>query len=377
MRYKIHIRLLPVLAFLPFACQAAAQTTPPRTIDFRAPPAPDQAALARHDLAWIRTGNDFDQHSMDVASVDREIGRRLGAYDRETSIVTMDVPINRNRLAAPAQHVYKDFEPRAMKLRNQPGDTRMYVWRYDDVDVLVAGDSPRDQLNVYATARALEILRHRYPKAYQTLFVEPRQYAGIPPMRSFVNRFDRIMVVFDSTTDASVAESGSALGQAIGVSAPVPHQQWSNAAVIAIDSENILGGSFTGSRPLYRAGPEENNMRYLREGLVETLVHEMLHRVIDTKRNLDPLATLIAEARFGRPLNSHWEEVFITNTSLTFFQKHGGLQAPIPYYYRGIMDGNIAVLHAHRLTGLADDMSRLPGFTGLNFLDVMRLPWLD
>ncbi|MDO1444611.1 hypothetical protein Q0590_00030 [Rhodocytophaga aerolata] len=77
------------------------------------------------------------------------------------------------------------------------------------------------------------------------------------------------------------------------------------------------------------------------------------------------------------PLNILWEEVFINNTSLSFFNKEGGLQSPILYYYRGVIEGNIAALHGLRLARVSDDMSRLKGFNGNNYLEIMKFNYLD
>lgn len=360
-----------------------AQVAPPRTTTFVLPAVPDADALEKRDLRWIKTGNDFDQSRFATAEeIDREIEKRLRAYDRETAIVTYEVPINSMRLVKPInKKTYMDFDARISVLSDQPLNSEAYFWRYGDIDIAVLEDTYQDQLNVYGVIRALEILRCRYPKAYQKLFVETRTFAPqAPKPGTWINRFKTLLVSFHSSTKADIAEGGQAIGANEDTSGP--YGKYSNLGVISIHATKILGKEVNGSSVLYKKNPDENYLRYLREGLVETLVHEMLHRYVDTRTNIDDLPTLIFNARppvggTARPLNILWEEVFVINTSLSFFTREGGLQPPIPYYYRGVLEGSIAALHGLRLARVSDDMSRLNNFNGNNYIEIMRLNVLD
>ncbi|MBC8032296.1 MAG: hypothetical protein H7Z16_19590 [Pyrinomonadaceae bacterium] len=362
-----------------------AQVAPPRTTTFELPPLPEGPALGRRDLAWIKTGNDFNQSGFTTAeAIDKEIEKRVSSYDRETAIVTFDVPFNSRRLIKPInKRTYNDFDNTIAAVNANLSNLDAYFWKYGDIDIAVSGDTYQDQLNVYAVIRALEILRYRYPKAYQKLFVETRKYTSQAPTPGmFVNRFKTVLITFHTSTTAEIAEGGQALGANEDLSGP--HGKYSNLAIVSIHATKILGAATTGSNILYRKTPNENYTRYLREGLVETLVHEMLHRYIDTRTNVDALETSIFKARplaggTALPLNNKWEEAFIINTSLSYFIREGGLQPSVPYHYRSIIDGNIAELEGLRLKGVVTDMSRLTNFTVStpNHLDIMRLTVLD
>lgn len=360
-----------------------AQTSPPRTTKFTLPSAPSTVSLDRFDLEWIKTGNDFDQSKFSTEEeIDKEIANRINAYDRETAIVTYEVPINSKRLTKPnSSKTYKTFDANIGIINKDLPNSMAYFWRYRDIDIAVPGNTYQDQLNVYSVIRALEILRCRYPKAYQKLFIETRAYSSQAPTRlTFINRFKSLLISFNTFTTASIAESGQVLG--INETPTAAYGKYPNLGVISIQATNILGNDIYGSSAIYKKNPDENYLRYLREGLVETLVHEMLHRYIDTRAGIDELETIIFKARppvggIAKHLNILWEEVFINNTSLSYFNREGGLQPSIPYYYRGVLEGNIAALHGLRLAKVPDDMSLLNNFNGSNYIDIMRLKVLD
>lgn len=374
-----------VLVFGSGYVTTTAQVAPPRTTTFDLPPAPGVAALGKRDLAWIKTGNDFNQSRFATAEeIDKEIEKRIRAYDRKTAIVTFDVPFNTRRLVKPVnKKTYNDFDNTVGAINSNLSNLNAYFWRYGDIDIAVPGDTYQDQLNVYGVIRALEILRYRYPQAYQKLFVGTRAFASQAPTPGmFVNRFKTVLIAFHTSTAADIAEGGQAVGANEDMSGP--YGKYSNLAVISIHATKILGAATTGSSVLYKKTANENYIRYLREGLVETLVHEMLHRYIDTRTNVDALETLIFKARplaggTARQLNSQWEEIFITNTSLTYFIREGGLQPSVPNHYRSIIEGNIAELEKLRLTGVVTDMSLLTNFNASkpNHVEIMRLKVLD
>lgn len=372
-----------VLALGVAVVTSTAQVAPPQTTTFALPPAPDAAALEARDLAWIKTGNDFDQKGLTAELIDKEIENRIKAYGRETAIVTFDVPLNSQRFFKPQrEQTYENFDASIGNINDKLPQNKAYFWRYRDIDIAVAGDTYQDQLNVYAVARALEIIRCRYPKAYQKLFLETRTFASQAPKKGFfVNRLKNVLIAFHTiTTTADIAESGQALGNNEDMNGD--HGKYSNLAVITIHAKNILGSETFGSSVLYKKTPNENYIRYLREGIVETLVHEMLHRYINTRAHIDNLETIIFEARppkngTARPLNDKWEEVFIINTSLAYFTREGGLEPSVPAYYRNVLEGNINLLKQQRSARIFDDMSRLSNFDGNNYTEIMRLKVLD
>jgi hypothetical protein len=354
------------------------------------PPPPTEAALQKHTLDWIKTGNDFAQTSLDAPAIDREISSRIKAYDREKPIVTFDVPLNTRKLVKPTRKIYKQFSPTigALNMAKNNGvlDREAYFWRYGNIDIAVPGDTYTDQYNVYSVARALEILQYRYPRAYQKLFVEPMQFSAAAPnygTPKWKNRFATILISFDGSPVPIAA------GQT-AVASPVIEngiETYNNIAVVSLSNTNIRGEQESGSKPLYNAAPEENYVRYMREGLVETLVHEMLHRYIDYRNSYEEVYNTLFTTRDNLPggklfrgfqsLATTGEEAIVTTTSLHYFVREGGLQSNLLFFYRGTLDVSITRLMnsslAESYATLVDpDVKR-----GALFKDRLRLPILD
>ncbi|MDO1449177.1 hypothetical protein Q0590_23070 [Rhodocytophaga aerolata] len=95
-------RLILLICFYSFVTiKVNAQSSPPRTTSFAKPVAANANEYAKQNLLWIKTGNDFDQNTLNAEAIDQEIERRIKEYDLETAVITYDVPINSKRLTKP------------------------------------------------------------------------------------------------------------------------------------------------------------------------------------------------------------------------------------------------------------------------------------
>jgi hypothetical protein len=351
---------------------------------FTIPPAPSIAVLQARDLRWITTANDFDQTSLSTDAIDQEIARRLRAYDRETAIATFEVPINRKHLVAPkGPQRYTAFDGRLAALTapatvaafNQDA----YFWSYRGHHIAVSGDTHRDQLNVYAVSRALEVLRVRYPEAYRRLFLDVRTFQPEPAQKiTYNNRYSTLLFSFDRRSDFVLG--GTAFGTACPA-APSGVQLCSNISVVSLNPVAISGSiEGAGSQPIYRRSADESYMRYLREGVVETLVHEMLHRYVDYRFTHDPAYAELRRIRtVSDPiLNLELEEAFVTATSIGYFLREGGLQGFIPFYYRGTFDINLENLLRTNKAELDRVIALFnPNPTSRVYTQLLRLPILN
>lgn len=326
-----------------------SQPAPSRPVTFSLPSDPGEQALQAHDLAWIRTGMDFDQDGMTAEQIDEEISRRIRTYDRETSIATFEVPINSRRLSAPVRQRYATFlaaDSVSSNLTNagQPLDREAYFWKYGSYAIAAPGDTYRDQLNVYAVARALEILRVRYPIAYDRLFLSVREFpADSPTIGVYKNRYRLVLFSFDESP-LEIAAGATAFANLTTKTPGSDIQYSANTAIVSIDNTTIQGFTpDTGSQPIYRREAEENYVRYLREGLAETLVHEMLHRYVDYRYTYDPVYNEIRKSRDhgDQTLAFGIEEAIVTSTSFDYFLRQGGLQADLAFFYRGKLEVNV------------------------------------
>ncbi len=229
-------------------------------------------------------------------------------------------------------------------------DGLRHTWRYDDhVYILTETDTAVDQLEVFYTVRALEVLRTTYPTSYQRLVTDAMQVPPGPVLDGFgwKNRLRSVIVSFDASP-LYIAAGLTVLDQA-----PVHDPQsdldiYSNVAAISIDRETIRGSSRTlGSRPIYdKASDDENFLRYMREGLAETLVHELLHPRVDRLNSTDADMNELYGRRVqqGACAKFELEEALVASSSLLLFRREGGLSDTYLDYYDVVLDANLGIL---------------------------------
>jgi hypothetical protein len=227
-------------------------------------------------------------------------------------------------------------------------DAPRHTYRYGDaVYVMTEQDGAADQLEVFFTVRALEILRTDHPAAYQKLVVDVAEFPAEQPLDGLTwkNRVRSVVISFD-TSPLYIAAGITVLD-----AAPTKDKnldQYSNVAAISIDRETIRGASDeVGSRPIYqKPGDDENFLRYMREGIAETLVHELLHRHVDRLNSVDAAMNdlyfrrgdMAACARF------ELEEALVAAASLLHFRKAGGIGETYLDYYDVVLDANLEVV---------------------------------
>jgi hypothetical protein len=220
------------------------------------------------------------------------------------------------------------------------------------------------ELRVWFVLRALTLLRHRYADAWSALFEPP----GRTPL----------LVAFDDYPTA-IAASFTARG---GPGSPgVP---------VVLVHPGHAGGEDPecGSAAIYRSGDSATDfLRYMSDGLVETLVHEMLHVYVEAASASDPacrfLSTSPARAEGARDAWIATEECVIANTSLGYFARAGGLSKDVRSYYAHLTSRWIEYARTSPATldeSIADVMSL--GVSGRiprdgDFVRTLRLRVLD
>lgn len=229
-------------------------------------------------------------------------------------------------------------------------DGTRHIYRYDQrVYIMTEGDAPADQLDVFFTVRALELLRSEHADVYQTVVTDTEQVVPGPtlPGKGWKNRLRSVVISFD-TSPLYIAAGLSVLD-----AAPVTMMNldvYSNVAAISIDRETILGSmQDVGTRPIYqRPEDDENFLRYLREGLAETLVHELLHTRVDRLNSVEEAMELLYDRR-GDPdacAKFYLEETLVAASSLLHFRESGGLSDTYIDYYDVVLEGNLKIVEA-------------------------------
>lgn len=231
-------------------------------------------------------------------------------------------------------------------------DGPRHIYKYhDNVYIFTEADEARDQLEAFYTARALEILSAAFPSAYKKLVTETASFPSEPTSggRNWKNRVRSLVISFDSSP-VYIAAGITALDGAPVTNTQTGIDEYSNVAAISIDRETILGQSdAVGSRPIYgKPGADENFLRYMREGVVETLVHEVLHRYIDRRNSVDDRMNDLYNRRTnaGACQAYAFEETLVASASLLYFRQAGGLGAGYLDYYDKVLDANLELIKA-------------------------------
>jgi hypothetical protein len=364
LRYFIFLFLFLVIQIAALPLGVSAQT-----VKFSLPLKPAQAELNKNNLKWVKSKNDFDQTKFATADdIDKEIEKIIKSYDKSSEIVNFEVPINSQLLEFKGKKKYSEHIP-TLKGYND----KFYFWRYADIDIAVSGNEFNDQLNVYYLARAIEILKNRYPKAYQKLFVEVRSFPVEPSVfGSSKHRFANL--VFSFNKDPSYIASGKTHRETFN------NQPSNNISLVSFHKKNIQGNERYGSKQIYKSVPDDNYMRYLREGLIESMVHEMIHRYVDYQQSHDKIFNTMYNFRnSGSDENQSAEEAIVASTTLNYFSETGGLQPNIDTYYRNILKNNIEVLEKRENISLLSTYQNLldPQNRSTDNSERLRLSILD
>jgi len=315
---------------------------------------PTTESLQKHDLSWIKSKNAFDQSKLLASQIENEIKQLIQKYNYENSAIgTIDIPINTKKLdylGFKHPNELGIFTANPISNTNSTSiNKQLHIYRYENFYFSTEDDNETSQKNVYFSIRAIEILRTLYNDAFDKLFVQTLSYTGDRPKFekwSNSNRF--YWTAFNTTPDYIAKSYTSFLGAGYfpNIDGISDIGRYKNVVVIDVHSGNILGNDATkGSKPIYKKPtPEENYLLYMKEGLVETYIHEMLHRYIDYLYTDDKTISDIRKSRDLANFNAA-EENAILNTSLSYFIRKGGISDElIKYYYSEVFNYNIKSL---------------------------------
>ncbi len=305
-------------------------------------PRVDVDALAKHDLAWV--GCEFTACGPEDSPMPGDPSLLCEAF------VAADAPLEYLGLVTLNEVGAFTTDDVVSPMNFAWLDGKRHIYRYDEnILIMTEADGAADQLDVYYTARGLEILRTQHPAVYQALVVDPMALPDGPTLDGFgwKNRLRSFVISFD-TSPLYIAAGLTVLDAAPVVDMQTDLDTYSNAAAVSVDRETIRGASDTvGSRPIYdRPSDDENFLRYMREGVVETLVHEFLHLRVDRLNSVDEDMLALYNRR-GDPnacASFELEETLVAATSLLYFREAGGLSDTYLDYYDVVLDANREIL---------------------------------
>ena len=216
----------------------------------------------------------------------------------------------------------------------------------------------RDQLLVHGCLRALQILKLRYTQLYNDL-IAPRGFLSTAELKEkrkqdkvaatagapWINVRRRFIIVVNNNGTES-AQSIYLLGNSKKVELGEKRKVsvYHNAVVVTL---NIAHLSHRGSAVVYQGMSKRDAfLHFIRDGLIETLVHESLHCYISENKHLNAqLQTIrgfqsVTKGGFGNRGKSI-EEAIVCNSSLRFFEaqarRESGLHPHVFRFYRKSM----------------------------------------
>lgn len=358
-------------------------------------PTATASQLATHKLDWIRSNGDFPQSGLTEAQIDTAISNRIKRA-ANASILNSDIEIpidtakllylgyihpNRTNIftSNPIGTVYNNGKKNTPEL-----DTQIHVYKYGNFYFSTESDSAVDQQNVYYAIRAINILQSRYPDAFEEMFTSTMSFpTQTPNYNQWVNSNKAFWIAFNENPEAIASNNTIFLGEGYFQSPNNNIGKYRNVALVNIDSRNIVGNnSNTGSAPIYRRETAwENYHAYMREGLIESIIHEMGHNYIDLAYTYNDRFYKIKNARNDSNFARHAEEIAILNTSISYFTRKGGMANTLSnYYYTNTFDPKIVIINnLGKLDDYASffsDLTPNSSTTNGNLRTIFRLPLL-
>lgn len=245
----------------------------------------------------------------------------------------------------------------AGKLYNFLYDSIFVIQTLQDADLSTLNQSPSQNTELFYTIRALEIFKTKYPELYEgmiTKAIDPKLPGNeVDRFNNWVNRYEKIIVSYN-TVSPDIAISGTYLDQEPGSLEHNGRQftLYENIAVISIHPELIKGENKTqGSYPVYQLPEAEANyILYLKEGLLHSFCHEMLHRYIDIfnndKQNICNYISFGNGRKDKTDINYDMslyniEEAMVNRTLDNYFTRKGGMSKELHKFYNGIEQANL------------------------------------
>jgi hypothetical protein len=295
---------------------------------------------------------DFEQESLSVDQISDSISRIIQrAINNNSLTADIEVPLNTKKLDY--LKLVNPFDVPELKNASTSSMTHynrpLHVYKYGDFYISTHEDTKVDQQNVYYAVRSLEILKTRYPEAYKKLFVDSKDFlAEEPKYGNWLNRNKAFWIGFNSDPSGFssnnhffITDKKTPKGKSTSV----------NIAVANLHECKIMGKSYwEGSRPVYNRDTDSANYHLqLREGLLVSIVHEMMHNYIQYASAVSDNFQNAVSIR-SKILGTDAEEAVIVNTSYMYFAKKGGLMPEQPaYYYSNVFDRKMSDLKKQNL----------------------------
>jgi len=299
------------------------------------------------DVATLKTSNDFDQKNLSADQINNKLSEII-KNSKTTVNYLIEIPFNSKELIYLGKKHPKDvlqFSNDAFTSRLNHIDKQLEIFTYDGIYILLPTKDTKSMLNLFFTLRVITILKVKYPEAYSNLLKQQQvtnatSYVAQDPYRktpSF-NKCNSVISFDNSPTyiAASTADLLYASSNGIYIDGYGYSENTQNL-VTSIDNETIYGSTEFGSKKVYGyANANDNYFNYMRDGLLETLIHEFTHNYITSNATIDKKAFFINEMRFDtvdKQFQNDVEEAIVLNTTLSYYRKKGGISSTVIKFY--------------------------------------------
>ncbi len=336
--------------------------------------------LDKHDLTWIKTPSDFGQSSLSVEQIDQRISTIIqNAIADNILTANIQIPINSKKIKYLGQKLptetglfgtYSTWGNDGLSHLNQ----KVNFYTYEEFIFSTENDEAIDQKNVYYAIRSIILLQYRYPEIYNKLFTKTQNFlTNTPPFKNISNSNKGFWIAFNNNPQYISSNNTVFLGAGYFQNSQIG--MWKNVAVVNIHSQNILGQSSIGSKPIYdKQNSWENYELHMTEGLPVSIAHEMIHNYIDFAYTANDDAFRIRLYR-GYSNFIFAEENAVINTIYTYFATKGGLMNnQSDYYYRTVFEPNIQTMtNGGQIKAYSKAFSDLSP-TPVNFKSIFLIP---
>lgn len=310
----------------------------------------------------IKTKNDFNQSSLSVSEIDNRIKTHVAGQVQQ-----IETPINLKKLKYwgklnPLQVINFDSTDfvRDMPMVNKD----MEIYSYDSVWIFVLDKSNKSYLNVFFTARAIEIIKWKYPEAYSCLLRTNQRQLGLDYYNQ--NPFVLQPNVVALTPIISFDKSPSYIAGSLWDWKWAPEPPTIDYGRIKVYENTLIALTsldYEKGRPaqIY-TDPDtiKNYWLYLKEGLIESIVHEFTHHYVSTMQcdpSLDKKAKYIYSQRNDlndKDFDFDVEEGIVLNTTKNYFKAKGGLSSQLVSFYDKKLDTK-----KQRITDTANSLNKV------------------
>ncbi|WP_159019854.1 hypothetical protein [Algibacter sp. L3A6] len=309
------------------------------------------------DISLIKTTNDFDQNNLTQNEIDIKIKELI--YNSKTqNNLSLDIPFNSKKLKYVGKkhpNDYLTFSHDAFTTRLNHLNKECEIYEYDTINIFIESKDNKNILNLFFTLRALTIIKVKYPEAYSKLIQQnisknATSYILQAPYRrpSTLNKNNSIISFDNSPIDIAASTTDLFFGSQTNIGG-WDYYENTNNLVMSIDNETILGDQDTkGSKPIYKFEDKDDNyFNYMRDGLIESIIHEFVHLYITNSVSIDEKSFFINEMRndtTDKNFDIDVEEAIVLNTCLKYYKTKGGISYEVLNFYEKMLQTKQEIL---------------------------------